>query len=153
MSDLGLARSESERDLSTSVRAEDTAVHYGKSGRPYVPDVVGTWHQDEPRFELRIVLDKETGIEATQSYMVPEGDHLIYGAMSVDRQQMLDAAVAFRGFNTRTQENEFLTQQVDPGKLLELEAARQVSLEPGMADKLARQVQAQEQKPALSLHR
>lgn len=139
--------------MSTSVRAEEPGVHYGKSGRPYVPDVVGTWHQDEPRIEQRVVLDKETGIEALQSYMISEGNHLIYGAMSVDRQEILDAAVAFRGFNTRTQENEFLTQQLDPGKLLELEATRQVSLEPAVIEKLAQQVLAQEQKPALSLNR
>ena len=137
-------------------------VRYGKNGTPYIPEVIGVYHQPEPRIEERVVLDKRTGEERRQSYGVAAGNYNIIGAWSADRERILDTVVAYRGVDLATGEKSILSTQTKPSIILDLAEAQTVTLEPGISQALhegsfhrrseVAQKQQQDQEQALSLH-
>jgi hypothetical protein len=141
-------------------------IRYGKNGTPYIPEVIGVHHVDEPRIEERVVLDKQHGEERQHSYGIAAGDYNIIGAWSADRERILDAVVAYHGMDLATGERSILSTQIKPSIILELNEAQAVTLEPGIFQALhegsfhrrsevaPKQVeeQVQEQAPQLSLH-
>jgi hypothetical protein len=141
-------------------------IRYGKNGTPYIPEVIGVHHVDEPRIEERVVLDKQHGEERQHTYGIAAGDYNIIGAWSADRERILDAVVAYHGVDLSSGERSILSTQMKPSMILDLNEAQAVTLEPGIfqalhegsfhrrsevAQKQAEE-QVQEQAPQLSLH-
>jgi len=140
-----------------AAQSRDEDIRYGKSGRPYIPDLVGVYHQEEPRIEQRVELNPDGGSES-RSYGIPAGDYNIIGALSPERDHIMDAAIAFRGVDLETHQAQYLTEGLDPERFLELSTANRISLEPGVLELVEgeqrelTQSKDQEQQPELALH-
>jgi hypothetical protein len=143
--------------VAEAAQSRDQEIRYGKSGRPYIPDLVGVYHQEEPRIEQRVELNAD-GESESRSYGIPAGDYNIIGALSPERDKLMDAAIAFRGVDLETHQAKYLTEQIDPERFVDLSKTNRISLESGILEIIEGQQQErsqakeQEQQPELALH-